>query len=249
MKARSSALPVATVNPLRPDHMNPNSARSALSPARRLAAAAFGLAVVAIVGACGEGSGSTCATCDTGRPVVTVSRDVDHRLVDRASRRTPRTTSACSRCTRASAPAGHRRRLRHDVHERRDLGRHSVHRFRFRASVPTGTTVTVVATAMDGAHNVVHARHAACSHTGDGRAAEVQSSRIRQSTDTAVVGFSLAVSVSGKAAAKVKALGFIASGVFATPVRDSMLYHEPAAGLGRASTRRSILVGATHAER
>src|SRR4051794_759040 len=73
MKARSSALLVATANPQRPDHMNPISARSALSPARRLAAAAFGLVVVAVVGACGEGSGSTCATCDTGRPVVTVS--------------------------------------------------------------------------------------------------------------------------------------------------------------------------------
>src|SRR3954466_689917 len=73
MKARSSALPVATVNPLRTDHMNPISARPALSPARRLAAAALGLAVVAIAGACGEGSGSTCATCDTGRPVVTLS--------------------------------------------------------------------------------------------------------------------------------------------------------------------------------
>src|SRR3569623_3308252 len=53
--------------------MNPNSARFAPPPARGLAAAAFGLAGVAIVGACGEGSGSTCATCDNGRPVVTVS--------------------------------------------------------------------------------------------------------------------------------------------------------------------------------
>ena len=126
MKARSSALPVATVNPLRPDHMNPISARSALSPARRLAAAAFGLAVVAIVGACGEGSGSTCATCDTGRPVVTLSETVDHRLVDRALHARvgqPRAAHG----SHARQRRRHRRRLRHDVHERRDVGRHSVH--------------------------------------------------------------------------------------------------------------------------
>ena len=63
-------------------------------------------------------------------------------------------------------------------------------------------------------------------HTGAGGAAAVILTN-PHSSDTAVVGFSLAIAVSGKAPAKVKSLGYIASGVFATPVRDSVLYSSP----------------------
>jgi len=203
--------------------MNSNSARSALSPARRLAAAAFGLAVVAIVGACGEGSGSTCATCDTGRPVVTVSE-------------TATTDSSISLTTHASDNLGlltvHTRVSAAGISGGFDTTFTSAvtsvdipSTIQIPASVPTGTTITVVATAMDGAHNAAHP-DTLMLHTGGGGAAAVILTNPHAS-DTAVVGFSLAVAVSGKAPAKVKSLGYIASGVFATPVRDSVLYSSP----------------------
>ena len=223
MKARSSALPVATVNPLRPDNMNPNSARSALSPARRLAAAAFGLAVVAILGACGEGSGSTCATCDNGRPVVTVTE-------------TSTTDSSIALSTHASDNLGlltvHTRVSAAGIAGGFDTTFTSAvtsvdipSTIQIPASVPTGTTITVVATAMDGAHNAAHP-DTLVLHTGAGGAAAVILTN-PHSSDTAVVGFSLAIAVSGKAPAKVKSLGYIASGVFATPFRDSVIYTSP----------------------
>jgi hypothetical protein len=203
--------------------MNPISARSALSPARRLAAAAFGLAVVAIVGACGEGSGSTCATCDTGRPVVTLTE-------------TSTTDSSISISTHASDNLGlltvHTRVSAAGIAGGFDTTFTSAvtsvdipSTIQVPASVPTGTTITVVATAMDGAHNAAHP-DTLLLHTGAGGAAAVILTN-PHSTDTAVVGFSLAVAVSGKAPAKVKSLGYIASGVFATPVRDSILYSSP----------------------
>jgi hypothetical protein len=221
MKARSSALPVATVNPLRPDHMNPNSAR--LSPARRYLAAAFGLAVVAVLGACGEGSGSTCATCDTGRPVVSVSE-------------TSSTDSSIAFTTHATD----------------NLGLLTVHAHvsatglaggfdttfsapvtsvdipftvQIPSSVPAGTAITVVASAMDGAHNAAHPDTLKLFSGAGGASAVLVTNP--HSTDTAVVGFSLAVAVSGKSASKVKGLGFIASGVFATPLRDSVIFSSP----------------------
>ena len=93
------------------------------------------------------------------------------------------------------------------------------------ASIPTGTQITVVATAMDGAHNAAHP-DTLMLHTGAGGAAAVIVTNPHAS-DTAVVGFSLAVAVSGKAPAKVKSLGYIASGVFATPFRDSVIFTSP----------------------
>ncbi|MDB4909831.1 MAG: hypothetical protein JWO39_654 [Gemmatimonadetes bacterium] len=223
MKARSSALPVATVNPLRPDHMNPISARLALSPARRLAAAAVGLAVVAILGACGEGSGSTCATCDTGRPVVTLSE-------------TSTTDSSIAISTHASDNLGlltvHTRVSAAGISGGFDTTFNSAvtsvdipSTIQIPSSVPIGTPITVIATAMDGAHNAAHP-DTLVLHSGGGAAAAVILTN-PHSTDTAVVGFTLAIAVSGKAPAKVKSLGYIASGVFATPVRDSMIFSSP----------------------
>src|SRR5450432_809413 len=223
MKARSSALPVAIVNPLRPDHMTPNSARLALSPARRFAAAAFGLAVVAVLGACGEGSGSTCATCDTGRPVVSVTE-------------TSSSDSSIAFSTHATDNLGLL-----TVHARVTAGGHAggcdttfttavtsvdiPFTIQIPATIPTGTNITVVATAMDGAHNAAHP-DTLVVHTGAGGASAVIVTN-PHATDTAVVGFSLAVAISGKTASKVHVLGYIAAGVFATPFRDSVIFASP----------------------
>src|SRR5665647_1496614 len=223
MKARSSALPVATVNPLRPDHMTPNSARLALSPARRFAAAAFGLAVVALLGACGEGSGSTCATCDTGRPVVSLAE-------------TSTTDSSITFTTHASDNLGlltvHTRFSAAGIAGGFDTTFTSAvtsvdipSTIQIPSTVPTGTQITVVATAMDGAHNAAHP-DTLLLHTGAGGAAAVLVTNPHAS-DTAVVGFSLAIAISGKAPAKVKSLGYIASGVFASPFRDSVIFTSP----------------------
>lgn len=223
MKARSSALLVATVNPLRPDHMNPISARLVLSPARRLRAAAFGLAVVAVLGACGEGSGSTCATCDTGRPVVTVSEtstsDSSITITTHATDNLGLLT-VHTRVTAAGISGGFDTTFSTAV-----TSVDIPSTIQIPSSVPTGTQITVVATAMDGAHNAAHPDTLMLTTGGGGAAAVLITNP--HSGDTAVVGFSLAVAVSGKAPAKVKSLGFIASGVFATPIRDSVLFPSP----------------------
>ena len=223
MKARSSALPVATVNPLRPDHMTPNSARLPLSPARRLAAAAVGLAVVAILGACGEGSGSTCATCDTGRPVVTLvqtsSSDSSIAFTTHATDNLGLLT-VHARVTAAGLSGGFDTTF-HSAVTSVDIP----FTLPIPSTIPSGTSIMVVATAMDGAHNAAHP-DTLVVHTGAGGAAAVIVTN-PHSTDTAVVGFSLAVAVSGKSSSKVKSLGYIASGVFATPFRDSVIFSSP----------------------
>jgi hypothetical protein len=240
MKARSSALPVATVNPLRPDHMTPNSARLALSPARRFAAAAFGLAVVAIIGACGEGSGSTCATCDTGRPTVTVAQ-------------TAASDSSISFTTHATDNLGlltvHARVIASGLGGGFDTTFNSAvtsvdipYTLPIPSTIPQGTSITVIASAMDGAHNAAHP-DTLVLHTGAGGAAAVLVTN-PHSTDTAVVGFSLAVAISGKSPSKVRALGYIASGVFATPFRDSVIYSSPMLDSTALDTALS-LVGAS----
>ena len=203
--------------------MNPNSARLALSPARRLTAAAFGLAVVAVLGACGEGSGSTCATCDTGRPSVSVAE-------------TSTTDSSIAFTTHATDNLGlltvHTRVTAAGITGGFDTTFTSAvtsvdvpFTVQIPSTVPSGTTIKVIATAMDGAHNAAHPDTLTVS-TGAGAAAAVLITNPR-STDTAVVGFSLAVAVSGKSATKVKALGFVASGVFATALRDSVIFNSP----------------------
>ncbi len=220
--------------------MNPNSARLALSPARRLAAAAFGLAVVAILGACGEGSGSTCATCDTGRPVVTLtetsSSDSSIAFTTHASDNLGLLT-VHSRVTAVGLTGGFDTTFTSAV-----TSVDIPFTIQIPSSIPTGTTITVVATAMDGAHNAAHP-DTLTLHTGAGGATEVLITN-PHSSDTAVVGFSLAVAVSGKTTAKVKTLGFIASGVFATPFRDSTVFTSPLLDSVAIDTALS-LVGAT----
>ena len=220
--------------------MNPNSARLALSPARRLTAAAFGLAVVAILGACGEGSGSTCATCDTGRPVVTLtetsSTDSSIAFTTHATDNLGLLT-VHSRVTAVGLTGGFDTTFTSAV-----TSVDIPFTVQIPSSIPTGTTITVVATAMDGAHNAAHP-DTLTLHTGAGGATEVLITNPHAS-DTAVVGFSLAVAVSGKTTAKVKTLGFIASGVFATPFRDSTIFTSPLLDSVAIDTALS-LVGAT----
>lgn len=110
------------------------------------------------------------------------------------------------------------------------------------ASVPPGTTVTIIASAIDGAHNVSKPDTAFVG-TGN-QSPSVAVITNPKSTDTAVVGFTMAVSLSGKSPSMVKALGFIASGVFATPVTDSVLYTSPLKDSVAVDTSVS-LVGAT----
>jgi len=93
------------------------------------------------------------------------------------------------------------------------------------ASVPPGTTVTIIASAIDGAHNVSRPDTAFVGTGNQSPSTAVITNP--KSTDTAVVGFTMAVSLSGKSPSMVKALGFIASGVFASPVTDSVLYNSP----------------------
>jgi len=220
--------------------MNPNSARLALSPTRRLTAAAFGLAVVAILGACGEGSGSTCATCDTGRPVVTLtetsSSDSSIAFTTHASDNLGLLT-VHSRVTAVGLTGGFDTTFTSAV-----TSVDIPFTVQIPSTIPTGTTIMVVATAMDGAHNAAHP-DTLTLHTGAGGATEVLITN-PHSSDTAVVGFSLAVAVSGKTTAKVKTLGFIASGVFATPFRDSTIFTSPLLDSVAIDTALS-LVGAT----
>lgn len=221
--------------------MTPNSARPALPSARRFAAAAFGLAVVAILGACGEGSGSTCATCDTGRPVVSLAE-------------TATTDSSVSFTTHATDNLGlltvHARVTAAGLSGGFDTTFNTAvtsvdipFTIEVPSTIPSGTSITVVASAMDGAHNAAHP-DTLMLHTGAGGASAVIVTN-PHSTDTAVVGFSLAVAVSGKTSSKVKALGYIASGVFATPFRDSVLFSSPLKDSVAIDTALSLIGAST----
>jgi hypothetical protein len=110
------------------------------------------------------------------------------------------------------------------------------------STVPPGTTVTVIASAVDGAHNVSRPDTVFVG-TGN-QSPSVAVITNPKASDTAVVGFTMAVSISGKSPNMVKALGFIASGVFATPITDSVLYNSPLKDSVAVDTSVS-LVGAT----
>jgi len=110
------------------------------------------------------------------------------------------------------------------------------------STVPPGTTVTVIASAIDGAHNVSKPDTAFIG-TGN-QSPSVAIITNPKASDTAVVGFTMAVSLSGKSPNMVKALGFIASGVFATPVTDSVIFNSPLKDSVGVDTSVS-LVGAT----
>jgi hypothetical protein len=110
------------------------------------------------------------------------------------------------------------------------------------SSVPPGTTVIVVATAIDGMNNTSKPDTA---YVGTGNLPpSVAVITNPTSADTGVVGFAMAVSISGKSPSKVRALGFIATGVFASPVVDSVLFSSPLKDSTAVDTAIS-LTGAT----
>ncbi len=109
-------------------------------------------------------------------------------------------------------------------------------------SVPPGTSVTVIAEAMDGAHNAAKPDTVLVG-TGNQRPSVAVITNPTPA-DTAVVGFSIAVSVSGKSPDKVFVLGYIASGVFASPQSDSVVFSSPLKDSVAVDTMLS-LVGAS----
>lgn len=109
-------------------------------------------------------------------------------------------------------------------------------------SVPPGTNVTVIASAMDGAHNLARPDTAIVATGTAGATLAIITSP--KATDTAVVGFSLAVSLTGVSPNMVRALGYIASGVFPSPVADSVLFNSPLKDSVSVDTSLS-LVGAS----
>lgn len=111
------------------------------------------------------------------------------------------------------------------------------------SSIPPGTLVTVIANAVDGAHN--SARPDTAFLGVGGLSPAVVLITAPRATDTAVVGFSLGISISGKSEkTKVKALGYMASGVFATPIADSLVFSSPLLDSTAVDTTLS-LVGAS----
>ena len=93
------------------------------------------------------------------------------------------------------------------------------------SSIPPGTLLTVAGFATDGNHNSSLPDTLLITTGGLAAAGVVITNPING--DTAVVGFNIAVAVSGKTGAKVRALGYIATGVFPTPKRDSVLLSSP----------------------
>ncbi|HXY31068.1 MAG TPA: hypothetical protein VEI06_10190 [Gemmatimonadaceae bacterium] len=92
-------------------------------------------------------------------------------------------------------------------------------------TVPSGTTLTVVGNAVDGAHNVARP-DTIFIIVGGGTPANVVLTNPRAG-DTAVVGFTVAVSISGRTQRGVKVLGYNASGVFPQAKRDSVVFASP----------------------
>jgi hypothetical protein len=111
------------------------------------------------------------------------------------------------------------------------------------AGVPLGTTVMVVAVATDGAHNVSRTDTLFLA-TGN---QTPSLARIISPTaaDSTAVGFLLPVTLSGLSPNKVRALGFMASGVFAAQVQDSTLYPVDSLLQSTTTTINLDLTGAT----
>jgi hypothetical protein len=96
------------------------------------------------------------------------------------------------------------------------------------ATVPVGTTVTVLAQSVDGNHNLSPV-DTLLLVTGGGTPAQVVLTFPRVNPrDTVPVGFTSAVSISGRARAGVHVLGWQIDNAFATgPFRDSVVYATP----------------------
>ena len=95
------------------------------------------------------------------------------------------------------------------------------------AATPIGTTVTILGQSVDGAHNISVVDTLLMVTGGGSPSVVVLTSPRNNPRDTIPVGFTTAVSVSGKANSKVFVLGWQIDGVFPTPRRDSTVYPSP----------------------
>jgi hypothetical protein len=96
------------------------------------------------------------------------------------------------------------------------------------STVPIGTQVTILGQSVDGAHNISRV-DTLLMVTGGGSPSIVRFTAPRNG-DSAVIGSSIAMSISGKAGLKVKTLGWIvqqASGIFNPAKRDSVVFNSP----------------------
>ena len=112
------------------------------------------------------------------------------------------------------------------------------------SSVPIGTTVTVLAQSVDGNHNISPVDTLLMVTGGGSPSVVVLTSPRNSPRDTIPVGFTTAVSVSGKAKSKVFVLGWEVAGVFAPPRRDSTRYPSPMLD-STALNRQADFTGAT----
>jgi hypothetical protein len=95
------------------------------------------------------------------------------------------------------------------------------------STVPLGTTVTVLAQSVDGNHNLSPV-DTLLMVTGGGSPAIVVLTQPKVTPrDTVPVGFTSAISISGRARAGVLVLGWQITGVFPGTVRDSVVYSSP----------------------
>jgi hypothetical protein len=95
-------------------------------------------------------------------------------------------------------------------------------------TVPIGTQVTILGQSVDGAHNISRV-DTLFMVTGGGSPSIVRFTAPRTG-DSAVIGSSIAMSISGKAGLKVKSLGWIvqqAGGVYNPAKHDSVVFNSP----------------------
>ena len=90
-------------------------------------------------------------------------------------------------------------------------------------AVPVGTTVTILAQSVDGNNNTSPV-DTLLMVTGGGTPAQVKITQPINLRDTVAVGFSDALSISGRTQRKVKVIGWQVTGVFAVTFRDSVIF-------------------------
>lgn len=95
------------------------------------------------------------------------------------------------------------------------------------ASVPVGTTVTILAQSVDGNLNNSKVDTLLMVTGGGSPSIVVLTKPTNNPRDTVAVGFTNALAITGRSQAKVKALGWSITGVFATPKVDSVVFTSP----------------------
>ena len=110
-------------------------------------------------------------------------------------------------------------------------------------TVPLGTTVTIVAVAQDGAHNL-SAPDTLLMATGNQAPSVVQITS-PTSADTTAAGFTLPITITGTSPNKVKVLGYSTSGALATSVQDSTIFAADSLTESSTTSLTLDLTGAT----